>query len=136
LLRFGRWRFLFVSKEIIHDYSLLIGHIFQLAVVWAQMKQVNINKYILCFVHLCICVYAREILCMCFWVTQISSPDAEYSVFLHARFITICYFLMWPTASGSDSNKVAFISCYWQLRHFCMFFRPVLSICIYQFLRC
>jgi hypothetical protein len=82
-------------------------------------------------VCVCVCAHAHFCTCFCGWIhMQISSSGFEYSVCLHARFITICYCFLWPT-SGTDSNKVAFISCYCQLRHFCMFSRPVLCVFVH-----
>ena len=74
---------------------------------------------------------------------QISSSGFEYSACLDARFITICYCFMWPTASDADNNKVAFISCYWQLRHFffpcfygryCVYLCVCVCVCIYIYI--
>ena len=58
-----------------------------------------------------------NIQCVC---TRISLPSV------------ICF--IWPTTIGNDSNKVAFVSCYWQLRHFCVFLRPVLCVFVYIYI--
>ena len=97
---------------------------------WSKINLVNI--FCVSFMHVYVCASAFFCACVCEWIhMQISSSGFEYSVCLHARFITICYSFMWPTTSATDSNKVAFISCYWQLRHFCIFLRSVLCVFVY-----
>jgi hypothetical protein len=68
LLRLARWSFMFVSKDIIHDYPLLIVNIFLLSVAWAEIKRVNINEYIFYRACVYVCMRARAFVCMCFWL--------------------------------------------------------------------